>query len=32
VPRPVEWAAEVIPLRLADCFLKAVEAATEDVL
>jgi len=30
VPRPVEWAAEVIPLRLADCFLKAVEAATED--
>ena len=30
VPRPVEWAAEVIPLRLADCFLKAVEAATEE--
>src|SRR5258705_7493965 len=30
VPRPVEWAAEVIPLRLADSFLKAVEAATED--
>src|SRR5207247_2090227 len=30
VPKPVEWAAEVIPLRLADCFLKAVEAATEE--
>ena len=29
VPKPVEWAAEVIPLRLADSFLKAVEAATE---
>src|SRR5256885_7927127 len=26
VPKPVEWAAEVIPLRLADAFLKAVEA------
>ena len=30
VPKPVEWAADVIPLRLADCFLKAVEAATEE--
>jgi len=30
VPKPVEWAAEVIPLRLADSFLKAVEAATEE--
>src|SRR5713101_8372724 len=30
VPKPVEWAAEVIPLRLADCFLKAVQAATEE--
>ncbi len=30
VPKPVEWSAEVIPLRLADSFLKAVEAATED--
>jgi len=30
VPKPVEWAAEVVPLRLADCFLKAVQAATEE--
>src|SRR5690349_1908461 len=30
VPKPVEWAAEVVPLRLADSFLKAVEAATEE--
>ncbi len=30
VPKPVEWSAEVIPLRLADCFLKAVEAATDE--
>jgi len=30
VPKPVEWAAEVIPLRLADAFLKAVEAGTEE--
>jgi len=30
VPKPVEWAAEVIPLRLADGFLKAVQAATEE--
>src|SRR5438445_4741424 len=29
VPKPVEWAAEVIPLRLADSFLKAVVAATD---
>ena len=26
----MEWAAEVIPLRLADAFLKAVEAGTEE--
>src|SRR5438477_325664 len=30
VPKPVAWAAEVIPLRLADAFLKAVEAGTEE--
>src|SRR2546429_724593 len=30
VPKPVEWAAEVIPLRLADAFLKAVEAGREE--
>jgi len=30
VPKPAEWAAEVIPLRLADAFLKAVEAATDE--
>jgi len=30
VPKPVEWAAEVIPLRLADSFLKAVDAAAEE--
>src|SRR2546422_2786801 len=30
VPKPVEWSAEVIPLRLADGVLKAVEAATEE--
>jgi len=30
VPKPVEWSAEVIPLRLADGFLKAVEAATDE--
>src|SRR5947208_2179013 len=28
--RPRRWSAEVIPLRLADCFLKAVEAATDE--
>src|SRR2546430_620199 len=30
VPTPVEWSAEVVPLRLADSFLKAVEAATDE--
>jgi DNA-binding SARP family transcriptional activator/tetratricopeptide (TPR) repeat protein len=30
VPRPTEWPPEVIPLRLADAFLKAVSAAAED--
>jgi DNA-binding SARP family transcriptional activator/tetratricopeptide (TPR) repeat protein len=30
VPKPVEWSAEVIPLRLADALLKAVEAAAEE--
>ena len=30
VPKPVEWSAEVIPLRLADAFLKAAEAAAEE--
>ena len=30
VPKPVEWSAEVIPLRLADAFLKAVVAATDE--
>ena len=30
VPKPAEWAAEVVPLRLADSFLKAVEAAAEE--
>ncbi len=30
VPKPVEWSAEVVPLRLADSFLKAVEAATDE--
>ncbi|HKW41664.1 MAG TPA: AAA family ATPase, partial [Gemmatimonadales bacterium] len=30
VPKPVEWSAEVVPLRLADAFLKAVEAAAEE--
>ena len=30
VPKPVAWSAEVIPLRLADSFLKAVEAAAEE--
>src|SRR5207253_2092118 len=29
VPKPVEWSAEVIPLRLADSFLKALEAPPE---
>jgi DNA-binding SARP family transcriptional activator/tetratricopeptide (TPR) repeat protein len=30
VPKPVDWSAEVIPLRLADAFLKAAEAASEE--
>src|SRR5436309_14615112 len=31
VPKPVECSAEVIPLRHAGAFLKAVEAATEEI-
>src|SRR5207244_3273416 len=30
VPKPVEWSAEVIPRRLADSFLHALEAAPAD--
>ncbi|MGH7646435.1 MAG: ATP-binding protein, partial [Gemmatimonadales bacterium] len=30
VPKPVEWSAEVTPLRLADAFLKTVSAAAEE--
>ena len=30
VPRPVEWPPEVVPLRLADAFFKAVTAAADD--
>src|SRR5438552_14027732 len=30
VPKPVDWAAEVTPLRLADAFLKAVTAAGDE--
>lgn len=30
VPKPIDWAAEVTPLRLADGFLKAVTAAGEE--
>ncbi|HUL03429.1 MAG TPA: AAA family ATPase, partial [Gemmatimonadales bacterium] len=30
VPKPVDWAAEVMPLRLADGFLKAVTAAGDE--
>lgn len=30
VPKPSEWPPEVVPLRLADAFLKAVSAAAED--
>jgi DNA-binding SARP family transcriptional activator/tetratricopeptide (TPR) repeat protein len=30
VPKPVEWAAEIVPLRLADAFLKTVTAAAEE--
>src|SRR5260370_5039196 len=29
-PKPPDWSAEVIPLGLADAFLKAVEATTEE--
>src|SRR5436309_1864247 len=30
VPRPLEWAAEVVPLRLADAVLKALELLTKE--
>jgi DNA-binding SARP family transcriptional activator/tetratricopeptide (TPR) repeat protein len=30
VPRPADWPPEVVPLRLADAFFKAVTAATDD--
>ena len=30
VPKPEDWPPEVVPLRLADAFLKAVSAAAED--
>ena len=30
VPKPTEWAAEIVPLRLADAFLKTVAAAAEE--
>ena len=30
VPKPVEWAPELIPLRIADAFLKTVTAAAAD--
>lgn len=30
VPKPIEWAAEVTPLRLADAFLKAITAAGDE--
>src|SRR2546425_2244422 len=30
VPRPLEWAAEVIPLRLADAVLKAQRNRSEE--
>ena len=30
VPKPVDWPPEVVPLRLADAFLKAASAAAED--
>jgi DNA-binding SARP family transcriptional activator/tetratricopeptide (TPR) repeat protein len=30
VPRPGEWPPEVVPLRLADAFFKAVTAATDE--
>jgi DNA-binding SARP family transcriptional activator/tetratricopeptide (TPR) repeat protein len=30
VPKPVEWSPEIMPLRLADAFLKTVTAAAEE--
>jgi DNA-binding SARP family transcriptional activator/tetratricopeptide (TPR) repeat protein len=30
VPKPVDWAPEITPLRLADAFLKTVTSAAED--
>src|SRR5207249_11686788 len=30
VPKPVEWAPELMPLRIADAFLKTVTAAAAD--
>jgi len=30
VPRPVEWSPELMPLRIADAFLKTVSAAAAD--
>ncbi|HXF95709.1 MAG TPA: AAA family ATPase [Gemmatimonadales bacterium] len=30
VPKPLEWAAEIVPLRLADAFVKTVAAAAEE--
>lgn len=30
IPRPPDWAAEVIPIRLADALLKSVTAAAEE--
>jgi DNA-binding SARP family transcriptional activator/tetratricopeptide (TPR) repeat protein len=30
VPKPIEWAAEVTPLRLADAFLRTVTAAGDE--
>jgi len=30
VSKPLEWAAEIVPLRLADAFLKAVSAAADE--
>jgi DNA-binding SARP family transcriptional activator/tetratricopeptide (TPR) repeat protein len=31
VPRPSEWPPEVVPLRLADAFTKAVTASADDI-
>ena len=30
VPKPVEWSPDLMPLRIADAFLKAVSAAADD--